>query len=340
MKYLTEELALKLKEIFGGFLGGKIPRDDSLLEKVSVWLQSVLIDSASCSLFLGSTNFVGCLNGVRFQLDVDAQVWAFLLRLSGHIVKQLPGTATTSDFFHEAVRTGFKETVDQTDMWNQATIRCAWLQGMQFMITADHHLLNDDYLKLILQCLEDSSWFVTKAAVSLTSQILESALKSSTDDLAPTAIMKYVLGSLSTGVSPATVGPPRFAVGIEILENICHDPICAVFLDKLSPNRSLVGLLCDALEAAALDKANEKHAAILRVLSELWESSEHKDEICEKLVRLSEKLILSSCLAVAMETSAWVLLRCEHIYISYRCNNCLTLSMFSCFQDYHLEIKM
>lgn len=98
---------------------------------------------ASCSLFLSSTNFVGCLNGVRFQVDIDAQIWAFLLRLSGHIVKQLPQTATTLDYFHEAVRTGFKETADQTDLWRQASIRCAWLQGMQLMITADHQLLSD-----------------------------------------------------------------------------------------------------------------------------------------------------------------------------------------------------
>jgi len=58
MEVLSHELTLTLNEIFKQLASGKVPRDDTLLEKVLSWLQKVLHDSGNIAhSFLSSLNF-------------------------------------------------------------------------------------------------------------------------------------------------------------------------------------------------------------------------------------------------------------------------------------------
>lgn len=161
---------------------------------------------------------------------------------------------------------------------------------------------------LILQSLEDSSWFVSKASVSLVSRILHNTVTSGLGSL-PTALLKHVLGCLDLKDSAVALSRQRFTACMQILESVCSEAVCYSWLCDIMPQDALVSQLCLAIESSADEQMNERCTAVLQVLSALWQLNMCRDELYEKLSELSQKLLLSSHLSMAMETAAWILER-------------------------------
>lgn len=108
---------------------------------------SLCYNLASSEQFLLSTGFTDCLRGVCFQEEIDFRVWAFLLRLSGHIASQLQETRIAREFLG-TVQTVFSKTIERGHLWTQASIRCAWLNGLEFWLW-DHQFFNEGKMKSI-----------------------------------------------------------------------------------------------------------------------------------------------------------------------------------------------
>ena len=106
---------------------------------------SLYYNLASCEIFLHSTDFTRCLSGVCFREDIDFHVWAFLLRLAGHVASQLQETRTAPEFLG-TVRTVFSRTTEHGHLWTQASIRCAWLNGLELLFR-DHQFFSEGIMK-------------------------------------------------------------------------------------------------------------------------------------------------------------------------------------------------
>lgn len=161
---------------------------------------------------------------------------------------------------------------------------------------------------LILQSLEDSSWFVSKASVSLISRILHNTETSGEGSLS-TALLKHVLSCLDLKDPAVALNRLRFTACMQILESVCSEAACYSRLCDILPHDALVSQLCFAIESSADEQMHERCTAVLQVMSALWQLDRCRDNLYEKLSELSQKLLLSSHLSMAMETAAWILER-------------------------------
>ena len=174
------------------------------------------------------------------------------------------------------------------------------------------------FVGLILQSLEDSSWFVSKASVSLISRILHNTVTSGEGSL-PTVLLKHVLSCLDLKDSAVALNRRRFAACMQVLENVCSEAVCYSQLCGIMPHDALVRQLCSAIESSADEQINERCTAVLHVMSALWQLNKCRDKLYEKLSELSQKLLLSSHLSMAMETAAWILERFVVLFFAWPC---------------------
>lgn len=161
---------------------------------------------------------------------------------------------------------------------------------------------------LMLQSLEDSSWFVGKASASLISRILHNTVTSGEGCL-PTILLKHVVSCLDLKDSSVALKRRRFTACMQILESVCSEVACYSRLCAIIPHDDLISKLCFVIESSADEQMNERCTAVLQVMSALWQLNMSRDKLYEKLSELSQRLLLSSHLSMAMETAAWILER-------------------------------
>ncbi|XP_007904267.1 BRCA1-associated ATM activator 1 isoform X2 [Callorhinchus milii] len=113
--------------------------------------------------------------------DLDPRILSFILRLTGLFT-------ASNDYFDELEENGIVSSLFGnpanlgTEVWEEATVRCGWLLGIQNMLrheAALQFLQKHGSIEAIIQLQKDSSLFVASAAIQLLANVLTFSFQNS-----------------------------------------------------------------------------------------------------------------------------------------------------------------
>uniref|UniRef100_A0A8C4QP36 BRCA1-associated ATM activator 1 n=1 Tax=Eptatretus burgeri TaxID=7764 RepID=A0A8C4QP36_EPTBU len=262
--------------------------DDTCLEKLLDWLQELIADGNGEELECWSclSNFLQQAWASKDSLGSD--VLSFALRLAGML-------AVDVHRFQRLQNSGLLEVMFwqmphacNTTLWDEARVRCAWLQAQLKMLPhpeATKFICNMGNLQVIMSLCKDSSIFVVQAASQLAARLL--SLDVEAKEEAVTTAQLHIIASISTSLASSTADDGSWAV-LVLRESIARGRSSSGVIDQLQIplqtclagkiglwNQQIVGALID-LSINLLD------------LNIPWASPHHAWMLMQHLVSLNQ----------------------------------------------------
>ncbi|KAM4631565.1 integrator complex assembly factor BRAT1 [Discoglossus pictus] len=157
--------------------------DDSCLEKLLDWFQSVISTVPAEQLLEANPCIVGLLQQVLSAEDADPNLISFAMRLVGIFATEKGGFQYLMD--KGIVQNMFGAGCFSSEKWRDASVRSGWIQGLHSMIQhpqAVCFLSDSGAVDVILKLQMDSSLFVASAANQLVAHILLSSVDMGTEN--------------------------------------------------------------------------------------------------------------------------------------------------------------
>uniref|UniRef100_H3ANM2 BRCA1 associated ATM activator 1 n=1 Tax=Latimeria chalumnae TaxID=7897 RepID=H3ANM2_LATCH len=148
--------------------------DDTCLEKLLDWFKAVIKREPGSSMLQGNPMLANLLIDVARLKDPNPSILSFILRLTGLFAASEKGFCYLQE--QEILCSLFgKEGVLGSGSWEDAIVRCGWVQGIHTMLQHQEGLTfieKSGGLETILDLQRDSSLFVASAASQLLAHIL------------------------------------------------------------------------------------------------------------------------------------------------------------------------
>ncbi|XP_067858928.1 BRCA1-associated ATM activator 1 [Heptranchias perlo] len=155
--------------------------DDTCLEKLLDCFQAIIENEPELYILQKNPCLTNIIVNVTKQRDLNPSILSFIMRLTGLF-------AASEEYFHKLEGDGIMSSLFGnpanlgTEAWEEATVRCGWLLGIQNMLQHEaviQFLCKYDCIDRIIQLQKDPSIFVASTASQLLANMFSFSLRCS-----------------------------------------------------------------------------------------------------------------------------------------------------------------